>query len=147
MILNKLAFCEETQTVFPTSVGIDMINSCNLGCNHHLIQLQSVLRKFPTLDQLRTLRDELHEARLTRVCLTGYEPMMQSSFQSALELFLDRALRSELAAYTDHLSLQVTLDGLGLVHERVRGVERQPNGRPSRQDIGQLNETRKNCRA
>lgn len=141
MLLNKLAFREETQTTFPTIVGIDITKTCNLACDHCFIQSQSVPREFPTLDQLRVLRDELREARPIKLYLTGGEPTMHPSFAEVVELFVqepydltvftngmlvDEELVAKLTGYTDQLSFQVSLDGLGDVHERIRGVEVDP---------------------
>lgn len=141
MLLNKLAFREEVQTAFPAIVGIDIIKACNLSCEHCFIQSQSLPEQFPSVERLRELRDQLERARPLKVYLTGGEPTMHPSFSSVVDLFasnaydltvftngvlIDEEFIDALTPYTDDLSFQISLDGLGQVHRQIRGIDARP---------------------
>ncbi|WP_135854802.1 radical SAM/SPASM domain-containing protein [Halorussus salinus] len=141
MMLNKLAFREEDQTEFPAIIGIDIIKACNLACDHCFLQSQSVPDAYPTFEQLELLRDQLDEARPVKVYLTGGEPTLHPSFYDVFELFadgpydltvftngvlVDDEMVAELAPYAGEVSFQVSFDGLGEVHRRIRGIEAEP---------------------
>lgn len=137
MLLNKLAFREENQTEFPAIIGIDIIKGCNLACDHCFLQSQEIPNSYPSLDQLRDLQKQVSEARPLKVYLTGGEPTLHPDFLEVLDLFasdaydltvftngtlIDDEMMASLAPYAGDLSFQVSLDGLGDVHEQIRGV-------------------------
>lgn len=135
--LNKYAFEAEEQLAYPAIVGIELVEGCNLSCSHCFLKSRPEPTTYHTMAQLRELYEQVVESKALKVYLTGGEAMLHPSFVEAVELFADgpfdlmvftngTLVDEETVARLDHLtddvSFQVSLDGLGEVHENIRGV-------------------------
>lgn len=136
-MLNKLASKEEVQLDHPVVIGIELVEGCNLSCNMCFQRSRAKPINYHGMDELKQLYDQLDDAKPLKVYLTGGEPTIHPSFVEAIELFatgpyeltvftnatlMDEELVNRIDHLSDEVTMQVSFDGIGEVHEEIRGV-------------------------
>lgn len=136
-VLNKYAFKLEEQLRYPAIVGVELVEDCNLSCGHCFLNSRSEPTTYHTMEQLRDLYRQITEAKALKVYLTGGETMLHPSFSATLELFadgpfdlsvftngtlVDEKIIERIEHLNDDVVFQVSLDGLGDIHENMRGI-------------------------
>lgn len=113
---------------------IEITGLCNMGCKHCMND--SGENKFEGLERkdLFTLLDELVRCNFMRLYITGGEPLMYKSIDEVLEYANKLGIKITLATngwyIIKHLEtikrcvdiVSISLDGIGLTHDDMRGV-------------------------
>jgi radical SAM protein with 4Fe4S-binding SPASM domain len=109
---------------------LQITNACNLRCRHCYIG--DGARSELSLGQIRDVLSEFEDMQGLRVMITGGEPLLHRSFEAINEMLPDYSIRKAL--FTNGMLLrketlrllkvdeiQVSIDGLEIAHDALRG--------------------------
>lgn len=122
--------------IMPTTVKWEVTNRCNLGCQHCLVSAGRKLENELSTAEALGLVDTCVSLGVHNLGILGGEPLLRDDVFTVMEyaiskklavtlttnaLALDDAAASRIAALGLH-DLAVSVDGIGEVHDRFRGV-------------------------
>lgn len=114
---------------------LHITDQCNLSCSHCLFSSTPDTTTSLRTDQAVSLIHQAHDAGCAIIALTGGEPMVHPGFQTIVSEIMDtttaqcalltNGLLADQCLDTDwpreRISLQISLDGVPLVHDQIRG--------------------------
>jgi len=122
----------------PIKVSYDITYKCNLSCQHCRISEEHVKGKELSFTDVRNLIDELSAMRVFIFGISGGEPLTRNDlvdivaysansniariFLSTNCTLLGDDILTKLRIYRDKLVFKVSIDGIGVTHDRIRGA-------------------------
>lgn len=122
--------------IMPTTVKWEVTNRCNLRCRHCLVDAEKKMDQELSSEEALGLIDASVHLGVHNLGILGGEPLLRDDVFTIMEyasskrldvtlttnaIAIDEAVASKLAALRLH-DLAVSVDGIGEVHDKFRGV-------------------------
>lgn len=122
----------------PTRIILYVTDRCNARCEHCFFWRQLNNKSEPTIQQIEKLTNSLPV--LDTISLTGGEPFMRKDLFDIIKILSRKSKKIAIStngSFTDniikliknvlneldiYISIQVSIDGIGKTHDRIRGV-------------------------